>query len=161
MLYTRHVSGHLKDQQIALAPRSGKTTTHTADVGRDHPGARPVRRGTAWKVTYYATPYAQIAESAAWVLSGRPVGNPDRAANLVAEFRATAELSDAHNLFVIAIEHIAAENPPARYDLVDLSWLVHQAFEAAFPLVPTRTHETPAVCQHGVPYSDDCADCED
>lgn len=148
---------------VAANPRGGNTITCTRIVPRDTPGAHPTNRGTEYRIAYYLTPYQRVAATVAEILAGRPVADQERADQLVADFDATADMSPGHALFVAAVHNIAADAAPYPTDPLtsyDASWPVHEAFETAFPrpVAPAVVRET--TCRHGVPYTDDCEECE-
>lgn len=122
---------------LAHNPRGGNTTTRTRIVPRGTAGAHAIERGRRWQIIYTLTPFALVATTVVDILGGRPVANADRAAALIAEFDATADLSPAHSMFVAAIHNIAAENPFPTDPLADydIEWPVHEAFDASFSRV--------------------------
>jgi hypothetical protein len=147
--------------EIASDPRGGATVSRTRIVPRGTAGAQAIDRGRRWQVTYYLTRYQTIACTVAEILGGRPTADAQRAADLVAEFDATAALSEAHALFVTAVHNIALDSPYPTDALApyDIDWPIHEAFDTVFPVAPAVAQ--PGTCRHGVSYSDECAECED
>lgn len=143
--------------EYILNPRSGETVRRSAVVPADYPGARPINYGRDHEVIFTLTPYAKMGEVAMGALAGRSTASPERIAEFIAEFDATATVSPAHAEFVAAIHKLA----DGSYDTRGADALaVHDTFDRIFPreypIPPKQAH-----CRHGIAYSDDCKECEE
>lgn len=139
-----------------------KTTAynlHPADFGLG--GSRQ----SSTQQTIYLRPEANAAVALGRMLLAERRGFPQEGLDrLAAAFAARADLAYLQAAAVAWVEQQPAklrDDQMASTDEWDLANLLKDAQDAADPIVREPMPTQATTCRHGVPYTDDCADCEE
>jgi len=144
----------------------------------DQPSIINPRSGESSRRTGYMYPYASMAATVVSALAGRRSTSQDKIDTFVADFEATAAVSEQHAEFVAATLALVAEakaneserqaaerehrNPACRRATEDKraeEEAIKEAFARCFPLPRVEAPAMGDCCRHGVSYMSDCAEC--